>query len=150
MKYLVVIEKMGNNYGAYSPDVDGCVATGATISETIGNMKEAMILHLEGEEVQPFGIEYWFDRTDIIAKQGAIFVELGLDNEIVGTKNAFQIMISERGVYKKLNVDRSTVANWKRYLERDKLLSVDKMEQMLEKAGWQVVSKQAWRGSVKV
>lgn len=150
MKYLVVIEKMGKNYGAYSPDVDGCVATGATISETISNMKEALVLHLEGEDIPPRGIEYWFDRIDTIAKQGAVFVEVGLDNEIVGTKNAFQTMISERGVYKKLNVDKSTVANWKRYLERDKLLSVDKMEQMLEKAGWQVVSQQAWRGSARL
>ena len=30
MKYLVVIEKTGTGYSAYSPDIDGCVATGST------------------------------------------------------------------------------------------------------------------------
>ena len=34
MRYAVVIEKAGNNYGAYVPDLPGCVATGNTIAET--------------------------------------------------------------------------------------------------------------------
>jgi predicted RNase H-like HicB family nuclease len=32
-KFLIVIEKAGNNYSAYSPDIPGCVATGATLKE---------------------------------------------------------------------------------------------------------------------
>lgn len=38
----------GENYGAYSPDVPGCVATGDTIDEMIQNMYEALLFHLEG------------------------------------------------------------------------------------------------------
>jgi predicted RNase H-like HicB family nuclease len=34
MRYAVVIEKAAQNYGAYVPDLPGCVATGATIQET--------------------------------------------------------------------------------------------------------------------
>ena len=34
MKYLVIIEKIKNNYSAYLPDVSGCIATGKTIEET--------------------------------------------------------------------------------------------------------------------
>lgn len=65
MEYLVVIEKMGNNYGAYSPDIEGCVATGFTIAETIKKMKSALTLHLEGEEMLiPKGIDYWFERIN--------------------------------------------------------------------------------------
>jgi hypothetical protein len=29
-KYLIVVEKTGTGYSAYSPDLDGCVATGKT------------------------------------------------------------------------------------------------------------------------
>jgi len=46
-KYLVVIEKAKNNYSAFSPDVWGCVATGATVEETLSQMKEALQIHLE-------------------------------------------------------------------------------------------------------
>jgi predicted RNase H-like HicB family nuclease len=144
MKYLVVIEKMGNNYGAYSPDVDGCVATGATIKETIQRMTEALELHLEGEEeIVPKGMDFWLERIETIAHSNAIIIEIGVGNEIVGTKEAFQSLISQRGIYKKLGVDRSTVANWKTYLTEDKI-SNEKMEEMLNKAGWKVVSQSVW------
>jgi predicted RNase H-like HicB family nuclease len=33
VRYAVVIEKAQNNYAAYVPDLDGCVATGKTIEE---------------------------------------------------------------------------------------------------------------------
>ena len=47
MKYLVIIEKIKNNYSAYLPDVSGCIATGKTIEETKKNIKEALLIHLE-------------------------------------------------------------------------------------------------------
>jgi predicted RNase H-like HicB family nuclease len=47
-KYLVVFEKAGENYSAYSPDIPGCIATGATRDETERNIKEAISLHIEG------------------------------------------------------------------------------------------------------
>lgn len=54
-RYLVVIEKAGNNYSAYSPDLPGCVATGATREEAEKNIHEAIALHIEGlkEEKEP-------------------------------------------------------------------------------------------------
>jgi hypothetical protein len=41
-RFLVVIEKANNNYSAYSPDLPGCVATGATREEAEKNMYEAI------------------------------------------------------------------------------------------------------------
>lgn len=38
MQYLIVIEKTATGYSAYSPDLDGCVATGATKQEIEQNM----------------------------------------------------------------------------------------------------------------
>jgi predicted RNase H-like HicB family nuclease len=46
--FLIVIEDAGRNFSAYSPDLPGCVATGATREETERNMSEAIQLHLEG------------------------------------------------------------------------------------------------------
>ena len=48
MKYLVIIEKINNNYSACLPDVSGCIATGKTIEETKRNITEALLVHLDG------------------------------------------------------------------------------------------------------
>lgn len=48
MKYLIVIEATNTGYSAYSPDIDGCVATGKTKREVENNMREAIEFHLEG------------------------------------------------------------------------------------------------------
>jgi predicted RNase H-like HicB family nuclease len=47
-RFLVVIEKAGNNYSAYSPDLPGCVATGATFDEAERNMHGAIEMHVNG------------------------------------------------------------------------------------------------------
>ena len=45
---LAVIEEADGNYSAYSPDLPGCVATGATVNEVEKNMTEAISLHVKG------------------------------------------------------------------------------------------------------
>lgn len=47
-KYLIIIEKAGDNYSAFCPDLAGCIATGATRKEVERNIKEAIAFHLEG------------------------------------------------------------------------------------------------------
>lgn len=45
-RYLIIIEKAEGNWGAYAPDLPGCVALGDTVEETVKLMREAMDLHL--------------------------------------------------------------------------------------------------------
>lgn len=47
-RFLVVIEKANGNYSAYSPDLPGCIATGATREEAELNMHEAVEAHVRG------------------------------------------------------------------------------------------------------
>ena len=47
-RYAVVIEKGEGNYGAYVPDLPGCVATGTTIEEVEREIQQAIEFHLEG------------------------------------------------------------------------------------------------------
>jgi len=51
-RILVIIEKGENSYGAYSPDVPGCVAVGDTREEVEQLMKEALQEHLPLHESQ--------------------------------------------------------------------------------------------------
>jgi predicted RNase H-like HicB family nuclease len=47
-RYLVVIERgEGTSYGAYSPDLPGCVAVGDTVEDIERLMYEAIVLHIE-------------------------------------------------------------------------------------------------------
>lgn len=48
MRYRIVYEKAPRNFGAYSPDLPGCVAVGDTLEETRRLMYEAIDFHLEG------------------------------------------------------------------------------------------------------
>jgi predicted RNase H-like HicB family nuclease len=52
MKYLVVVEQTNTGFSAYSPDVPGCVATGATREEVEREMTEAISFHLEGLQAE--------------------------------------------------------------------------------------------------
>jgi predicted RNase H-like HicB family nuclease len=46
-QYVVVIEQGETSYGAYSPDLPGCVAVGDTLEEVERLMQEAISLHIE-------------------------------------------------------------------------------------------------------
>ena len=49
-RFPVIVEGAGGNYSAYSPDIPGCVATGATREEAEKRICEAIELHIEGLE----------------------------------------------------------------------------------------------------
>jgi len=47
IQYLTVIEGEGGAFSAYSPDLPGCVAAGASAEEVEQLVEEAIPLHLE-------------------------------------------------------------------------------------------------------
>jgi len=48
MKYVVIIEKGPTSYGAYVPDLLGCVAVGESHEEVEHLIREAIEFHIEG------------------------------------------------------------------------------------------------------
>lgn len=48
MRYLVVIEEGTTSFGAYVPDVPGCIAAGESREEALQLIEEAIEFHLEG------------------------------------------------------------------------------------------------------
>ena len=58
MEYLVVVEKGKSSYGAYVPDLPGCVAVGETRREVVKLIREGIKLYIEamreaGEPIPP-------------------------------------------------------------------------------------------------
>ena len=47
MQYLVVIEKGPRSFGAYVPDLPGCIAAGESREEVATLIHEAIELHIE-------------------------------------------------------------------------------------------------------
>ena len=55
MRYAVIIEEGENSFGAYVPDLPGCVAAAETKEEVLSLIQEAIDFHIEGlrEDGQP-------------------------------------------------------------------------------------------------
>ena len=47
MRYAIVIEQGPTSYGAYVPDLPGCVAAGETRGEVVQLIREAIEFHIE-------------------------------------------------------------------------------------------------------
>ena len=47
-RYVILIEPTASGFSAYSPDLPGCVATGATHADVEASMRDAIALHLDG------------------------------------------------------------------------------------------------------
>lgn len=55
-KYLIVVEKTGSGYSAYSPDLPGCGSTGRTREEAERNIRDAIQFHIDGLKQEGFEI----------------------------------------------------------------------------------------------
>ncbi len=50
MRYLVVVEKGPTSFGAYVPDLPGCIAVGDNRDEVLASIHEAIEFYLKGLE----------------------------------------------------------------------------------------------------
>ena len=48
MRYTVIVEQGESSWGAYVPDLPGCVVAGETREEALQLIREAIELHLDG------------------------------------------------------------------------------------------------------
>jgi predicted RNase H-like HicB family nuclease len=48
MQYIVVVEQGPSSFGAYVPDLPGCVAVGETREEVTALIHDAIEFHIEG------------------------------------------------------------------------------------------------------
>jgi predicted RNase H-like HicB family nuclease len=56
MRYAIVIEKAGDSYSAYVPDLLGGVAMGATIAEVETEIRDAIRFHIDGLKADGFSV----------------------------------------------------------------------------------------------
>ncbi|MDQ2640376.1 MAG: type II toxin-antitoxin system HicB family antitoxin [Pseudomonadota bacterium] len=66
MRYAVVIERVGNNFSAYVPDLPGCVASGETAAAVETAIRQAIELHLEGMKADGTPVPLPSSRVDYV------------------------------------------------------------------------------------
>lgn len=66
MRYAIVIEKSETGYGAYVPDLPGCIAVGETVDETEKLIREAVEFHVEGMRADGMPVPEPTTRTDYV------------------------------------------------------------------------------------
>ena len=52
MKYIAVLEKGKSSYGAFVPDLPGCIAVAEDRQQTLRLLEEAVAFHVEGLQAQ--------------------------------------------------------------------------------------------------
>ena len=67
MRYTVIIEKGEKNYGAYVPDLPGCVAVGETKEEVLKLIREAIEFHIDGIQKEGIHIPEPTTTSELIA-----------------------------------------------------------------------------------
>jgi len=68
LRYIVVYEQSPNNWGAYVPDLPGCVAVADIREEVRQLIKEAIEFHLEGmaeDNDAPPAPGYWAEEVEV-------------------------------------------------------------------------------------
>ena len=66
MKYLVVIEKGENSFGAYVPDLPGCAVVGERREEALQLIREAVELHITSLREQGDPVPQSASTTDYV------------------------------------------------------------------------------------
>ncbi len=66
MKYLVVVEKSESGYGAYVPDLPGCVAAAESRDEVVRLIRDAMEFHVEGLRESGDPVPEPFSQSELI------------------------------------------------------------------------------------
>src|SRR5438067_6031641 len=83
--YLIVLEPSATGYAAFSPDVPGCIATGATVEQTLSEMRAALAFHFEGmteagESLpEPKGLEHYVRSGEHVADPGDLLTTVPAD-----------------------------------------------------------------------
>ena len=71
MEYLVVVEKGGSSYGAYVPDLPGCVAAGETRREVLKLIRDAVKLHIEALRKSGQSVPEPTSKSDVVKVRAA-------------------------------------------------------------------------------
>ena len=71
MQYLVIVEQSDTGFGAYVPDLPGCVAAAETRDEVLSLIHEAISFHIEGLRADGLPVPAPVSRSEYVELEAA-------------------------------------------------------------------------------
>jgi len=71
MQYLVIVEQSDAGFGAYVPDLPGCVAAAETRDEVLNLIHEAISFHIEGLRAEGLPVPVPVSRSEYVELEAA-------------------------------------------------------------------------------
>ncbi len=71
MRYTVIIEEGPTSWGAYVPDLPGCIVAGESQSEVLTLIREAIEFHLEGLKEDGYAIPEPHSHSEVVEVDAA-------------------------------------------------------------------------------
>ena len=71
MEYLVVVEKGETSYGAYVPDLPGCIAAAKTRREVMKLIREGIKLHIEALQAAGAAVPPPTSKSEVVKVRAA-------------------------------------------------------------------------------
>jgi predicted RNase H-like HicB family nuclease len=129
---VVILEKSDTNYSAYIPELEGCIATGNSIQDTINNIEEAVAFHLEGMKEEGLNIPELF-------KNDYKFI-YKIDFESLF--DWFSGVLTKSGISKLTGMNQSLLSQYANGIKQPSTKQTKKIEQAIHSFGEELLSIQ--------
>lgn len=129
---IVILEKSENNYSAYIPDLDGCVATGDSLDETKQRIVEAVEFHLDGMKEEGLEIPESFQND----------YHFSYKIDIESLFDWFSGVLTKSGVSKLTGMNPSLLSQYASGIKKPSSKQAKKIEQAIHSFGEELVNIQ--------
>ena len=102
LRNCVILEKTGDGYCAYLPDLPGCISTGMTIADIKNNIKDAIDFHIEGMRIEKMPIPENFDRE----------FDLSFKMDVASLFEWFSGILTKSGVSRLTGMNQSLISQY--------------------------------------
>jgi predicted RNase H-like HicB family nuclease len=129
---VVILEKSETNYSAYIPELDGCIATGENIQETVNNIEEAVTFHLESMKEEGLKVPESF-RNDYKFSYKIDFESLF---------DWFSGVLTKSGISKLTGMNQSLLSQYANGIKTPSIKQTKKIEKAIHSFGEELLSIQ--------
>jgi predicted RNase H-like HicB family nuclease len=129
---IVILEKSENNYSAYVPELEGCIATGSTLKEVKQRIEEAVEFHLNGMKEEGLDIPESFQND----------FQLSFKMDVESLFDWFSGVLTKSGISKLTGMNQSLLSQYANGIKKPSSKQSKKIEQAIHNFGEELLSIQ--------
>ena len=129
---IVILEKSKNNYSAYIPALDGCVATGNSFNQVKQNIEEAVEFHLDGMKEEGLDIPELFQSD----------YKLVYKIDVESLFDWFSGVLTKSGISKLTGMNQSLISQYANGMKKPSSKQTKKIEEAIHSFGEELLSIQ--------